>query len=223
VIGTSEAEAWAAVKALPVEAADGARFSYNQTNYALLGRIISQQAGMGFSDWFQQRQFTPAGMGRTLLGDSDDIITGRAQSYSFYRHFRSVGSKPGGEIKGTVLGHWRDEFPPFMRTGAGILTTATDMANWLVALEQNRLMKPETRALMWQRDMLKDGKPGEWAMGWPVLESKGRRILAGIGGARSAFFIYPDQRLAIVVLTNLAAANPQRFIDDVAQIYLGSP
>ncbi|WP_156255415.1 serine hydrolase domain-containing protein [Sandarakinorhabdus oryzae] len=227
VIGTNEAEAWAAVKARPVEAADGTRFSYNQTNYALLGRIISQQAGLGegggFADFFQQRQFTAAGMGRTLFGDSDDIIPGRAQSYSFYRHFRSIGSKPGGETKGTVLGHWRDEFPPFIRAGAGILTTATDMANWLVALDQGRLVKPATRALMWQRDTLKDGKPGEWAMGWPVLESKGRRILAGIGGARSAFFVYPDQRLSIVVLTNLAAANPQRFIDDVAQVYLGTP
>jgi CubicO group peptidase (beta-lactamase class C family) len=223
VIGTNEAEAWAAVKALPVEAADGVRFAYNQTNYALLGRIISQQAGMGFADFFQQRQFAPAGMGRTLFGDSDDIIPGRAPSYSFYRHFRSVGSKPGGEIKGTVLGHWRDEFPPFMRAGAGIITTATDMAHWLVALDQGRLMKAETRSRMWQRDALKDGKPGEWAMGWPVFESRGRRIVAGIGGARSAFFIYPDQGLSIVVLTNLAAANPQRFIDDLATIYLGSP
>lgn len=218
VIGASEAEAWAAVRAKPVEAADGARFAYNQTNYALLGRIISQQAGMGFADFFQQRQFTPAGMDRTLLGDSNDIIPGRAQAYSFYRSLRG-----GAEIKGDVLGQWRDDFPPFMRTGAGVMTTATDMAKWLVALDQGRLLKPETRALMWQRDTLKDGKPGEWAMGWPVLESRGRRILAGIGGARSAFFVYPDQRLAIVVLTNLAAANPQRFIDDVATIYLGSP
>jgi CubicO group peptidase (beta-lactamase class C family) len=214
----TEAGAWAAVQAKPVEAPGGSRFAYNQTNYALLGRIISQQAGMNFSDFFQQRQFTPAGMGRTLLGDSNDIIPGRAPAYSFYRHVRGKG-----DAKGTVLGHWRDEFPPFMRTGAGIITSATDMANWLIALDQGRLLQPKTRALMWQRDQLKDGKPGEWAMGWPVLESRGRRILAGIGGARSAFFVYPDQRLGIVVLTNLGAGNPQRFIDDVAQIYLGSP
>jgi CubicO group peptidase (beta-lactamase class C family) len=223
VIGSSEAEAWAAVKALPVEAADGARFAYNQTNYALLGRIITQQAGMGFADFFRQRQFAPAGVSRTLFGDSDDIIPGRAPSYSFYRHIRGTGGKPGADVKGSVLGHWRDEFPPFMRAGAGIVTTATDMANWLVALDQGKLMKAETRTRMWQRDSLNDGKPGEWAMGWPVLQSRGRRIVAGIGGARSAFFIYPDQGLSIVVLTNLGAANPQRFIDDLAQIYLGSP
>lgn len=218
VIAASEAQAWRQVMAKPPEAAVGARFAYNQTNYALLGRIIAAQTGGGFPAFFQQRQFGPAGMARTLLGDSDDIIPGRAQSYSFYRQLRG-----GTEIKGDVLGHWRDMFPPFMRTGAGIVTTATDMAGWLIALQDGRLMAPATRARMWQRDRLADGKPGEWAMGWPVLESRQRRILAGIGGARSAFFVYPDHGLAIVVLTNLAGANPQRFIDDIADLYLGPP
>jgi CubicO group peptidase (beta-lactamase class C family) len=222
VIGSSAAESWAAVYAKPVEAPAGSRFAYNQTNYALLGRIISQQAGMDFGAFFQQRQFAPAGMGRTLFGDSDDIIPGRAPSYSFYRHVRGFGGRPGDDIKGSVLGHWRDEFPAQMRAGAGIITTATDMANWLIALDQGRLMRPKTRSRMWQADRLADGKAGEWAMGWPVLESRGRRILAGIGGARSAFFVYPDHDLAIVVVTNLAAGNPQRFMDDVAQLYLGS-
>jgi CubicO group peptidase (beta-lactamase class C family) len=222
VIGGTEAQAWAAVTSLPVAAADGSRFAYNQTNYVLLGRIISQQAGMDFTAYFQQRQFAAAGMGRTSLGDSNDIIPGRAPSYSFYRHLRGAGGKPGSDVKGSILGHWRDEFPPFMRTGAGIITTATDMANWLLALDQGRLIKAQTRARMWQPDRLNDGTEGEWAMGWPVFESRKRRILAGIGGARSAFFIYPDHELAIVVLTNLAASNPQRFMDDVAQLYLGS-
>lgn len=218
VIGSNESEAWAAVTAKPLDAPDGSRFAYNQTNYALLGRIISQQSGTSFAEFFQKHQFAPAGMDRTLLGDSTDIIKGRAQAYSFYRSLRG-----GNEIKGSVLGHWRDDFPPFMRTGAGIITTATDMANWLVALDQGKLMTPATRNRMWQRDQLNDGQPGEWSMGWPVLQSRGRRIVAGMGGARSAFFIYPDHGLSIVVLTNLAAANPQRFIDDVALIYLGTP
>jgi hypothetical protein len=30
---------------------------------------------------------------------------------------------------------------------------------------------------------------------------------------------YPNQRLAIIVLTNLAGANPQRFIPQIAEFY----
>ncbi|HAV72981.1 MAG TPA: serine hydrolase, partial [Stenotrophomonas sp.] len=41
----------------------------------------------------------------------------------------------------------------------------------------------------------------------------------GMGGARSAFIVYPDRRLAIVVLTNLVGANPQNFIPRIATFY----
>lgn len=40
-----------------------------------------------------------------------------------------------------------------------------------------------------------------------------------MGGARSAFIVYPDQGLAIVVLTNLVGANLQNFIPQIAAIY----
>jgi len=40
-----------------------------------------------------------------------------------------------------------------------------------------------------------------------------------MGGARSAFIVYPDQGLAIVVLTNLVGANPQTFIPRIAAFY----
>lgn len=217
--GSGEAEAWAAVRARPIEAAPGARFAYNQTNYALLARIIAAQSGMAFPDFVAQRQFVPAGMARAIFADSDDIVPGRAQNYSFYRQLRGQGN-----IKGTVLGHWADRFPPFLRAGAGIMTTATDMANWLLALEKGALLKqPASRARLWQADRLNDGTPGEWALGWPVIRAAPRRIVGGIGGARAAFFVYPDDGLAIIVLTNLAAANPQRFVDEIAQIYLGRP
>ena len=36
---------------------------------------------------------------------------------------------------------------------------------------------------------------------------------------RAAFIVYPDDRLAIIVLTNLAGANPQRFIPQIAKLY----
>lgn len=60
-----------------------------------------------------------------------------------------------------------------------------------------------------------------WRLGcrWPVLQSAPRRQVAGIGGARAAFILYPDDNVAIVVLTNLAGAHPQRFIPQIARLY----
>jgi tetratricopeptide (TPR) repeat protein len=46
--------------------------------------------------------------------------------------------------------------------------------------------------------------------------------VAGIGGRRSAFYVYPDDDLAVVILTNLSGANPEDFIDEVAGHFIPS-
>jgi len=53
-------------------------------------------------------------------------------------------------------------------------------------------------------------------MGWPLSDHGGHLVAAGIGGRRTAFFVYPKDDLAVVVLTNLAGANPEEFIDEIA-------
>lgn len=47
----------------------------------------------------------------------------------------------------------------------------------------------------------------------------GDRQVAGIGGGRAAFVVYPDERLAVVVLTNLVGASPEGFIPRIAGFY----
>src|SRR5687767_8250129 len=47
--GATEETIWTKTKALPVESGPGERFSYNQTNYALLGKIIDKFAGKPFA------------------------------------------------------------------------------------------------------------------------------------------------------------------------------
>ena len=72
---------------------------------------------------------------------------------------------------------------------------------------------------MWTPEKLANGVDSEWGQGWPVLQTKPERRVAGIGGARAAFIVYPEQRLAVIVLTNLAGAHPQRFIQRIAELY----
>jgi CubicO group peptidase (beta-lactamase class C family) len=47
--------------------------------------------------------------------------------------------------------------------------------------------------------------------------------VGGMGGARAAFIVYPERRLAVVVLTNLVSANPQDFIAPIAAFYGAAP
>ena len=72
---------------------------------------------------------------------------------------------------------------------------------------------------MWEPEKLSSGERGPWGLGWPVMQMMPSRQVAGIGGARAAFIVYPDEGLAVVVLTNLAGANPQNFVPQIAAFY----
>ena len=212
--GGSEAQAWKLVEQRPMQAAPGEQFIYNQTNYGLLAQVIASQAKMPFEQYFAEHQFAVAGMRATTFGDSYDLVPDSATIYSYSRRRALV------EGDDDRRAHWIDELPPGLRTGGGIQTTADDIARWIIALSTARLIDGASVNAMWLPEKLNGGADGPWAAGWPVLDSSpGHRQLAGIGGGRAAFVVYPDDGLAIIVLTNLVGASPETFIPRIAGIY----
>ncbi|MEG2802701.1 serine hydrolase domain-containing protein [Stenotrophomonas sp.] len=211
--GGSEQAAWAQVTALPMEAEPGARYRYNQTNYVLLARIITRQAGVPYAQYMARHQFDVVGMPRTTFGDSYDLTADAATIYSWFPRRTDA---PGAPAR---LSHWFYDVSPELWAGAGLLTTADEVGRWLIALSKGQLLKPAGVHRMWQPERLASGADGAWAAGWPVMGTQPSLQVGGIGGARAAFVVYPEQDLAVVVLTNLVGANPQEFIAQVAAFY----
>lgn len=218
LVASGDEAAWAKVQTLPMAFAPGAKSSYNQTNYLLLGRIIDKLSGEPFTRFIAERQFRAVGMPRTAQSgfvDSHDVVPRSARSYTFYREFQ--GQLVQTDRMGTVF----EEFPPFIRTGAGIETTAEELARWIIALQEGRLFKAKgSLAALWTPATRTDGTPSSWALGWPLISRAEHPAVAGIGGARSAFYVYPQDDLAVVVLTNLQGAAPETFIDEVAGCFI---
>lgn len=213
VQGESEAEAVARIAGLPMQFVTGERFRYNQTNYLLLGRVVRKFTGTPFPEFAAQQQFNVAVMRHTGFGDSRDVIRNKSQSY---RRVRVPGDTAARRLTNVF-----EEFPEYLRTAAGINSTADDVARWLIALQNGSLLKsPASLKAMWTVPTWTDGKPNWWALGWPAVSRPAHRAVAGIGGGRSAFVVYPDDDLAIVVLTNLSGASPEDFIDGLASFYL---
>ncbi|XLZ68044.1 serine hydrolase domain-containing protein [Massilia sp. SR12] len=217
VEGGSEASAWKVARARPVAAPPGQQFDYNQTNYALLAQIISKQSRMPYERFITERQFAVARMPLSTFGDSYDLVPNAATIYAYAPRGTSAPDD------GTRLSRWIYAIPYGLWAGGGIQTTADEVAHWLIALSKGRLVSQASLQRMWTPEKLNSGANGEWGAGWPVLRTTPELQVASIGGARAAFIVYPEQRLAVVVLTNLAGAHPQRFIPRIADFYKSAP
>jgi len=216
LIAATEEEAWKKVLALPVDFKPGEKFSYNQTNYLLLGRIIDKQSGMPFTAFITKEQLQKTGMPYTIrsgFGATKEIVPHAAGGYRY--------------SKGKLINMFFS-FPPSLQTAAGMSSTAKEMADWVIALQNFQLLKERSGlAALWAPAKLNNGKIAGfnsllngYAAGWPVVARAEHPAAAAVGGGRSAVFIYPEDDLSIIVLTNLAGGAPDVFIDELAGLFI---
>ena len=203
-----EAAAWKETLAKPVRFAPGERFDYSQTNYALVQMAINGLRGRPADATLAGEQVALAGMTRTGYGDSRDAGPERAVSYGYRQ---ATPDQPA--IRQEI-------FTPLHRAASGMNSTADDVALWAIALRRGRLLAPPALKTMWTPVTYTDGQPGQWGMGWLVPDRAQHRAVGMTGGSRSAVYLYPDDRVAVVILTNLAGATPEDLIDEIAQGFI---
>lgn len=216
LISGNPEEAWNKVLLMPNDFQPGSKFSYNQTNYLLLGRIIDKLSGMPFQDFITKEQLQKVGMPRTIrsgFGATKAIVPNAACSYQYQR----------GKLQNMFF-----SFPPFLQTAAGMSATAKELADWIIALQKLQLLKqPSSLTALWTPAVLNNGETAGfssllngYAAGWPVIKRADHPALAPVGGGRSALFVYPNDDLSIIVLTNLSGGLPDVFIDELAGLFI---
>ena len=209
---------WAMVQTLPNEFAAGSRFKYNQTNYVLTGQIIERVSGQSFAEFVIGNQLRRVGMKRTEeagFSNLNDVIPHSARRYTYYY------GEELANIRAAI-------FPPLLYPAAGMSSTATEMASWLISLQTGELLtEPSSLKALWTPALLDNGQTqgfndllNGYALGWPVVVRDEHPALGPEGGNRAAFFVYPQDDMSIVVLTNLMGAVPSQFIDDIAGLYI---
>jgi CubicO group peptidase (beta-lactamase class C family) len=204
----------------------GSAYRYNQTNYMLLGMLIAAKCGKPFEEAALEQLFVPLKLSGPAFGDSRTIIKGRATTYTPYRY---------GTGRPAQLDHLEilnAEMPAIVYPGAGLHISISDFASWLRALLNHELISEEGLATLWTPATLNDGTeyrrppaPSLWrqyGLGWVIGEHDGHNFVGGTGGIRSAFFVYPNDGLAVIVLTNSQSARPESLVQGVANLYLNS-
>lgn len=103
---------------------------------------------------------------------------------------------------------------------AGLNSSAADFATFLAALNTNRVLRAETRELLWNKTTLTDGTQRGYGLGWTVGEHKGRSVVGHEGGGAIWLARFPTEQLSIVVLCNLNGARADEIQYGIADIYL---
>jgi CubicO group peptidase (beta-lactamase class C family) len=109
----------------------------------------------------------------------------------------------------------------------GVRTTSTDLAKWAIALQKQKLVNKDSLEQLWKPQPQQDGTYrgfgstiNGYGLGWPSARRAAHPAITPVGGARAAIFIYPEDDLTIVVLTNLMGASPEKFVDKIASLYI---
>jgi CubicO group peptidase (beta-lactamase class C family) len=100
--------------------------------------------------------------------------------------------------------------------------SASDLAKWDLSIIEQKLLKPSSYKDFETEVLLKNGVGTEYGLGVDVTSESGRRVL-GHGGEVSGFTsrntVFPDERVAIVVLTNQDAVGaPAQIARDIAPL-----
>ncbi|HJU75532.1 MAG TPA: serine hydrolase [Gemmatimonadaceae bacterium] len=193
--------------ATQLEFAPGSRWNYSNTGYALLGFIVRRASGKFYGDVLAERVFKPLGMTGARVISEADLVPHRSAGYRLVR----------GEIKNQ---NW--VAPELNTTADGSLYfSLRDLLAWEAGVRRRALLKPESWQQILSPVRLASGKPYPYGFGWSVDERRGQPLHSH-GGAWQGFktqlsrFIGDD--LTIIVLANLAQADPGRVADGIAAI-----
>ena len=180
----------------PLDFDPGTKWQYSNTNYVIAGVIAEKAGGMPLLDFLRKRIFTPlkmesvANIDQNKLGDTD----------------------PTGYMR-YALG----PLHPAPKEGRGWLFAAGelampvgDLAKWDIGLMNEALMKPESYKQMESEVRLKNGDGTKYGLGLDVTMEGGHRVLEHTGevsGFTADNIVYPDDKVAVAVLTNQDAAT----------------
>jgi CubicO group peptidase (beta-lactamase class C family) len=180
----------------PLDFEPGTKWQYSNTNYVVAGVIVERAAGMPLIDFLQKRIFTPLQM--TSVADTDAAPLGAGEPMRYMRYALGPLRPAPKEGKG------------WMFAAGELAMTAHDLARWDISLIDQSILQPASYRTLATEMQLNNGVGTRYGLGVNVGMTDGRRTISH-GGEVSGFTannaIYPDNRAAVVVLTNLDATS----------------
>jgi len=186
-------DGWAKI---PLDFDPGTQWQYSNTNYVIAGAVVERVSGLPLMEFLRRRIFARLGM--TSVVDSDQAALGPGDPMRYLRYALGPPRPAPKEGRG------------WMFAAGELAMTARDLAKWDIATIAQAVLGPASLHAMQTNTLLKNGLATGYGLGVQVGSTGGHRTVSH-GGEVSGFTaqntIYPDDRMAVVVLTNMDATS----------------
>jgi CubicO group peptidase (beta-lactamase class C family) len=195
----------------PVDFPPGSRWSYSNTNYAILALLVERLTGKPYEQALNDSFFRPLG----LLS------------------LRQCTPLPheANEARGHVLR--KDSVVPaapenmnWIRGDGGLCGNALDLARWIRLLTSGRVITLQSYRAMSATTRLASGREVDYGFGLSLVGLDGRRKVAHNGamlGFSASVAFYPDASLTVAVLSNRGDVRTESMERAIARRLLGLP
>lgn len=195
----------------------GTRFLYSNSGYILLAEIVKRVSGQSFAEFTKRNIFEPLKMNDTQFNDDyERIIKNRAESYEL----------ENGIFKKKMLND--------SSAGASNLyTTVEDMAKWALNFENPKVGDAELIKRFNEPSLLNNGERVVWAafgddigyhakgqIHWNYRGTKQISHGGHTAAFRSSFWRFPEQRVAVIVLSNDEHFEQVKDVTAIADLFL---
>ncbi len=181
-------------------------FSYSNTGYIFLAKIIENVSELSFEQWMKQNIFKPLGMKNTYVETHHDrIVANNATSYylrdEFKRAIEYWGYFGSGNMHSTTedLNIWLQNF-------------STPKKEWVSAFNKLLIRTP-----------LNNGFKTSFGLGVRIENYAGKKVIqhgGSVGGFRAITRVFPEEQLHIVILSNYSRSGIGSKANKISDIFL---
>ncbi|HTI62266.1 MAG TPA: serine hydrolase domain-containing protein [Gemmatimonadaceae bacterium] len=180
----------------PLDFDPGTKWQYSNTNYVIAGLIVEKASGMPLVDFLRKEVFTPLHMTSVFISDEGALPPTDAQRYLRY----ALGPPRPAPKEGRG----------WLFAAGELAMTAGDLARWDMSVIDQKILTPASYHAQQTTVLLANGTATGYGLGVDVATMDGHRLISHNGevsGFTAENDVYPDDRTAVVVLTNLDATG----------------
>lgn len=193
----------------PLDFAPGTDWQYSNTGYVIAGAVVAKVTGEPLFAFLQQHIFAPLHMNRVADSDAAHLPTPDAAGYTRY----GIGPVRLATPEGAG----------WLYAAGELAMTPSELALWDISLMDRSLLSQTSYDALYTSTKLNGGKDTHYSLGLGVDKKNGRLELSH-GGEGSGFLasnaIWPDDKVAVIAVTNNDFASPDGVVARVATVVL---